>query len=62
LSTKNVRIVGTTGLDHRGHAPYPRRDGAGRARHGRSLAAVGGLNAFRDGLQAVKDGTFPAKR
>jgi hypothetical protein len=27
----------------------------------RSVAAVGSLNAARDGLQAVKDATFPGK-
>jgi len=61
IVTKNVRIVGTTGstiedMKHTRDVMESRQLDTGA-----SLAAIGGLNAFRDGLQAVKEGRFPGK-
>ncbi|MBC8104112.1 MAG: alcohol dehydrogenase catalytic domain-containing protein [Cytophagales bacterium] len=61
VATRNVRIVGTTGSTL---ADMTRTRDLLEARQletGASLAAIGGLHAFRDGLDAVKNGRFPGK-
>jgi Threonine dehydrogenase and related Zn-dependent dehydrogenases len=58
---KNVRIVGTTGSTIEDMRRTRDVMESGQLDTGASLAAVGGLNAFRDGLQAVKEGRFPGK-
>lgn len=61
IATKNVRIVGTTGSTIE-DMKRTRDVMEQRALDtGASLAAIGGLNAFRDGLAAVKEGRFPGK-
>ena len=61
VATKNVRIVGTSGSTI--HDMVTTRDKMenGALDTGASLAAIGGLEAFRDGLEAVKTGRFPGK-
>ncbi len=61
IVTKNVRIVGTTGSTIADMRQTRDLMEAGRLDTGASLAAVGGLPAFRDGLEAVKSGRFPGK-
>ncbi len=61
IAFKNVRIVGTSGSrieDMRRTRDLMESD---RLDTGGSLAAIGGLEAFRDGLDAVKNGRFPGK-
>ena len=61
VASKNVRIVGTSGSTI--HDMRTTRDlmESGRLDTGASLAAIGGLDAFREGLEAVKTGRFPGK-
>jgi threonine dehydrogenase-like Zn-dependent dehydrogenase len=61
VATRNVRVVGTTGstIADLAHTRDVLEQGA--LDTGASLAAIGGLNAFRDGLEAVKTGRFPGK-
>ncbi len=61
IATKNVRIVGTTGSTIEDMKRTRDVMEQGALDTGASLAAIGGLNAFRDGLDAVKNGTFPGK-
>lgn len=61
IALKNVRIVGTSGSsieDMRRTRDLMESD---RLDTGGSLAAIGGLEAFRNGLDAVKGGRFPGK-
>jgi len=58
---KNVRIVGTTGSTIADMREVLIKLESGQLATGDSLAAIGGLNAFRDGLAAVKDSRFPGK-
>ncbi len=58
---KNQRLVGTSGssiADLRHTLELVEGDALST---NASLAAIGGLNAFRDGLAAVKEGRFPGK-
>ena len=61
VATRNVRIVGTSGSSI--HDMTTTRDllESGRLQTGASLAAIGGMEAFRDGLAGVRDGRFPGK-
>lgn len=61
VATKNVRIVGTTGSTLADMNRTRDLMEAHQLATGASLAAIGGLNAFRDGLLAVKGGRFPGK-
>ena len=61
VTKKNVRIVGTTGSSIADMREVLGKLESGVLATGDSLAAIGGLNAFRDGLQAVKDSRFPGK-
>ena len=61
IALKNVRIVGTSGStidDMRRTRDLMEAD---RLDTSASVAAIGGLEAFRDGLDAVKSGRFPGK-
>lgn len=61
IAFKNVRVVGTSGSsieDMRRTRDLMEKD---RLDTGASLAAIGGLSAFRDGLDAVKNSRFPGK-
>ena len=61
VATDNCRIVGTSGSS----IGDMRRTRDSMEAHtldtGASLAAIGGLDAFRDGLEAVQTGRFPGK-
>jgi threonine dehydrogenase-like Zn-dependent dehydrogenase len=61
IATKNVRIVGTSGSTIHDMVTTRDKMERGDLDTGASLAAVGGLEAFRDGLEAVKAGRFPGK-
>lgn len=61
IATRNVRIVGTTGSSLADMAHTRDRMEAGLLDTTASLAAVGGLDALKDGLEAVRDGRFPGK-
>jgi D-arabinose 1-dehydrogenase-like Zn-dependent alcohol dehydrogenase len=58
---KNVRIVGTSGSTIADMRAVRDKMEAGVLDTGASLAAIGGLEAFRDGLDAVKSSRFPGK-
>jgi len=61
IAFRNVRIVGTSGstiADMRHTRDLMEQD---RLDTGASLAAIGGLEAFREGLDAVKNSRFPGK-
>jgi threonine dehydrogenase-like Zn-dependent dehydrogenase len=58
---KNVRIVGTSGSSIADMRMVRNKLESGQLDTGASLAAVGGLAAFRDGLQAVQGSRFPGK-
>jgi len=58
---KNVRIVGTSGSSIADMYAVKEKLEAGTLATGDSLAAIGGLEAFRDGLEAVKTSRFPGK-
>lgn len=61
ILAKNQRIVGTSGssiADLRHTLELVETDALST---NASLAAIGGLSAFRDGLAAVKEGRFPGK-
>ncbi len=61
VATRNVRIVGTSGSSIEDMRRVRDAMEAGRLDTGASLAAIGGLEAFRDGLEAVRDSKFPGK-
>jgi threonine dehydrogenase-like Zn-dependent dehydrogenase len=61
VATKNVRIVGTTGSTLADMMRTRDLMESHQLETGASLAAIGGLNAFREGLEAVKSGRFPGK-
>ncbi|GAB4456891.1 MAG: hypothetical protein OHK0029_15630 [Armatimonadaceae bacterium] len=61
VATKNVRIVGTSGSTIEDMRVVRDKMESGQLNTGASLAAVGGLNAFREGLEAVKTSRFPGK-
>lgn len=61
VATKNIRIVGTTGSTIADLESTLEAMESDALDTGASLAAIGGLNAFRDGLDAVKSGRFPGK-
>lgn len=58
---KNVRIVGTSGSSIADMYAVKEKLEAGTLATGDSLAAIGGLEAFREGLEAVKTSRFPGK-
>lgn len=58
---KNVRIVGTSGSSIADMEAVRDKMEAGRLDTGASLAAIGGLDAFKEGLEAVKNSRFPGK-
>ena len=61
VATKNTRIVGTTGSSIADMRRTRDLMEAGQLDTSASVAAIGGLEAFRDGLEAVKNGRFPGK-
>jgi hypothetical protein len=61
IALKNVRIVGTSGSSIEDMKRTRDLMESDRLDTGGSLAAIGGLEAFRDGLDAVKGGRFPGK-
>ncbi|MBC7805796.1 MAG: zinc-binding dehydrogenase, partial [Akkermansiaceae bacterium] len=61
IALKNVRIVGTSGSSIEDMRRTRDLMEADKLDTGGSLAAIGGLEAFRDGLDAVKGGRFPGK-
>jgi threonine dehydrogenase-like Zn-dependent dehydrogenase len=61
IARKNIRVVGTSGSTIEDLAVTRDAMESDQLDTGASLAAVGGLNAFRDGLDAVKSGRFPGK-
>lgn len=61
VALRNARIVGTSGSTIEDMRTVRDVMESGRLDTGASLAAVGGLEAFRDGLDAVKNSRFPGK-
>ena len=61
VAHRDVRIVGTSGSSIADLAHTLEALETETLDTGASLAAIGGLNAFRDGLDAVKSGRFPGK-
>lgn len=61
VALRNVRVVGTSGSSIEDLAVTRDAMEQDQLDTGASLAAIGGLNAFRDGLDAVKSGKFPGK-
>ena len=61
IALKNVRIVGTSGSSIDDMRRTRDLLEAHRLDTSASVAAIGGLEAFRDGLDAVKNGRFPGK-
>ena len=61
VATKNTRIVGTTGSTIADMRRTRDLMESGQLDTSASVAAIGGLSAFRDGLEAVKTGRFPGK-
>ncbi len=61
VAAKNVRVVGTSGSSIGDMVMTRDVMEEDALDTGASLAAIGGMNAFRDGLDAVKTGRFPGK-
>jgi L-sorbose 1-phosphate reductase len=61
IATKNVRIVGTSGSSIADMQAVRDKVERGELDTAASLAAIGGLEAFRDGLEGVKESRFPGK-
>jgi len=61
VALKNVRVVGTSGSTIEDMRVVRDKMEAGILDTAASLAAIGGLEAFRDGLEAVKNSRFPGK-
>lgn len=59
--TKNVRVVGTSGSSIADMRAVLEKTEAKTLDTAASLAAIGGLEAFRDGLQGVKESRYPGK-
>ena len=58
---KNVRIVGTSGSSIADMRMVRDKLESGTLGTGASVAAIGGLEAFKDGLEAVQNARFPGK-
>jgi L-sorbose 1-phosphate reductase len=61
IAQKNTRIVGTSGSMIEDMITVRDKMETGILDTGASLAAIGGLEAFRDGLEGVKNSRFPGK-
>jgi threonine dehydrogenase-like Zn-dependent dehydrogenase len=61
VATRNVRIVGTSGSSIKDMVTTRDLMEQDRLDTGASLAAIGGLETFREGLEGVKTGRFPGK-
>jgi L-sorbose 1-phosphate reductase len=61
IAQKNTRIVGTSGSMIEDMITVRDKMESGVLDTGASLAAIGGLEAFRDGLEGVKNSQFPGK-
>jgi len=61
ILAKNQRLIGTSGSSIADLRHTLQLVEAGGLSTNASLAAIGGLGAFRDGLAAVKSGKFPGK-
>lgn len=61
VAIRNVRIVGTSGSSIEDMRRVRDAMESGQLNTGASLAAIGGLEAFRGGLEAVQNGRFPGK-
>lgn len=61
VARKNVRVVGTSGSAIADMRAVLEKSASGELDTQASLAAIGGLGAFRDGLEAVKGSRFPGK-
>jgi L-sorbose 1-phosphate reductase len=61
IIARNQRIIGTSGSSIADLRHTLELVESGKLSTNASLAAIGGLNAFRDGLAAVKEGRFPGK-
>ena len=59
--TRGVRYIGSSGSSLQDLADTLRLSEEGRLQTANSAAAIGGMNAVRDGLAAVKEGRFPGK-
>lgn len=61
VALKNVRVVGTSGSSIDDMRRVRDVMESRQLDTSASLAAIGGMNAFRDGLEAVKNSRFPGK-
>ncbi|MFT5194909.1 MAG: threonine dehydrogenase-like Zn-dependent dehydrogenase [Cellvibrionaceae bacterium] len=57
----NAQYTGTSGLNLSDQAAVMHRTLDGSLSPGRSVAAIGGMNAALDGIEAMMDGRFPGK-
>jgi L-sorbose 1-phosphate reductase len=57
----NVQYTGTSGLTIEDQALVLQRAAEGALSPGRSVAAIGGMSAAREAMQAVMDGRYPGK-
>ncbi|MGB1249367.1 MAG: alcohol dehydrogenase catalytic domain-containing protein [Candidatus Promineifilaceae bacterium] len=57
----NVQLTGTSGLTIDDQADVMARALAGTLSPSRSVAAIGGINAAKDGIEAMMEGRFPGK-
>jgi len=61
VASRNVRVVGTSGSKIADMAAVLEKTASGALDTAASLAAIGGMEAFRDGLEAVRSSRFPGK-
>ncbi|MFM7323236.1 MAG: alcohol dehydrogenase, partial [Armatimonadota bacterium] len=61
VATRNVRVVGTSGSRIADMVAVLEKTAEGSLDTQASLAAIGGMEAFRDGLEAVRSSRFPGK-
>lgn len=59
--TRGVRYIGSSGSSLQDLADTLHLSEEGKLQTANSAAAIGGMNAVRDGLAAVKEGRFPGK-
>jgi hypothetical protein len=61
VAHKNIRVVGTSGSKIADMQAVLDKTASGTLDTMASLSAIGGMEAFRDGLEAVQSSRFPGK-
>lgn len=61
VASKNIRVVGTSGSKIADMQAVLEKTASGALDTMASLSAIGGMEAFRDGLEAVQSSRFPGK-